>query len=110
MIVLCRRFQFYLVLYGGLCSTPPMAAALAGVIHDRQSAEYEQRHSEDDQYGGFHCDLATAGPNTYRSRFYVVQNEPTVNAQPGAGTLTQRHRQERSLTQRMTDPKIGTAA
>ena len=60
-----------------------MLADLAGVVHDRQSPDYEHRHGEDDQYGGFHCDLATAGPNTYQPRFFVVQNEPTVNAQDG---------------------------
>jgi len=41
--------------------------ALAGVVHDRQSADYEHRHGKDDQYGGFHCDLAAAGPKAYRS-------------------------------------------
>jgi hypothetical protein len=56
-------------------------SALAGIIQNRQNADYEHRHGEDDQYGGFHCDLATAGlPNTYRSRFFVVQNEPAVNS------------------------------
>jgi hypothetical protein len=55
--------------------------ALAGIIQNRQNADYEHRHGEDDQYGGFHCNLATAGlPNTYRSRFFVVQNEPAVNS------------------------------
>ena len=39
-----------------------MLAGLAGVVHDRQGPDYEHRHGEDDQYGGFHCDLATAGP------------------------------------------------
>lgn len=67
--------------YGGDRSAPGVLPALAGVVHDSQSADYEHRHSEDDQYGGFHCDLATAGPNTYRLLFFVVQNEPTVNAQ-----------------------------
>jgi hypothetical protein len=30
--------------------------------------------------GVFIGDLATAGPNTYRPRFFVVQNEPAMNA------------------------------
>jgi hypothetical protein len=28
--------------------------ALAGIIQNRQNADYEHRHGEDDQYGGFH--------------------------------------------------------
>jgi hypothetical protein len=61
--------------------------ALAGVVHDRSGPDYDHRHGEDDQYGGFHCDLATTGPNTCRSRFFVVQNEPTVNEQDGLKRL-----------------------
>jgi hypothetical protein len=62
--------------------------ALAGIIQNRQNADYEHRYGEDDQYGGFHCDLATAGlPNTYRSRFFVVQNEPAVNSVYSPGKL-----------------------
>jgi len=57
--------------------------ALAGVVHDSQSADYEHRYGEDDQYRGFHCDLATAGPKAYRPRFFAVQNEPTVNEPAG---------------------------
>ena len=40
-----------------------MLRALAGIVHDRQSPDHEHRQGEDDQNGGFHCDLATAGPN-----------------------------------------------
>jgi hypothetical protein len=48
-------------------SAPGVLPAFAGVVHDRQSAaDYEYRHSKDNQYGGFHCDLATAGPKAYR--------------------------------------------
>ena len=36
MIVLLGRFELYVIPYGGLCSAPPMAAALAGVVHDCQ--------------------------------------------------------------------------
>lgn len=44
-----------------------MLPALAGVVHDRQSAaDYEHHYREDDQQGGFHCDLATAGPKAYQ--------------------------------------------
>jgi hypothetical protein len=46
-----------------------MLAALAGLVHGRQSADYEYRHSENDQYGGFHCGLATASPNLPILRF-----------------------------------------
>jgi hypothetical protein len=53
-----------------------MLADLAGVVHDRQSPDYEHRHGEDDQYGGFHCGLATAGPNTYRPRFSWFKMNP----------------------------------
>jgi hypothetical protein len=28
--------------------------ALAGVVHDSQSADYEHRYGKADQYGGFH--------------------------------------------------------
>jgi hypothetical protein len=52
---------------GGHRSAPGVLPAFAGVVHDRQSAaDCEYRHSEDNQYGGFHCDLATAGPKAYR--------------------------------------------
>jgi len=58
-----------------------MLADLAGVVHDRQSPDYEHRHGEDDQYGGFHCDLANCGPQHLPTPIFVVQNEPAVNAQ-----------------------------
>jgi hypothetical protein len=62
------RRRFKVVPYGGGRSAPGVLPALAGVVHDRQSAaDYEYRHSEDDQYGGFHCDLAIAGPKAYRT-------------------------------------------
>jgi hypothetical protein len=51
----------YVVPYAGHWSAPLMLAALAGIVHDRQSPD-QHRHAEDDQYGGLHCDLATAGP------------------------------------------------
>ena len=66
---------------------PGVLRALAGVVHGRQSADYEHRHGEDNQYGGFHCDLATAGPNTYRHDFSGFQNEPKMNAQDGIKRL-----------------------
>ena len=50
--------------------------ALAGIVHDRQSAAYEHRHGKDDQYGGFHCDLVTAGPNTYQLDFSWFKMNP----------------------------------
>lgn len=53
-----------------------MLRALAGVVHDRQSPDYEHRQGEDDQYGGFHCDLATAGPNTYQPEFSRFKMNP----------------------------------
>jgi hypothetical protein len=53
--------------YGGHRSAPGVLPAFAGVVHDRQSAaDYEHHYREDDQYGGFHCDLATAGPKAYQ--------------------------------------------
>ena len=79
----CRNstvFGFYGMPYGRHWSAPGVQSALAGVVHDRQSADYEHSHGEDDQYVGFHCDLAAAGPKAYRSRFFVIENEPTVNA------------------------------
>jgi hypothetical protein len=61
------RRRSKVVPYVGGRSAPGVLPALAGVVHDRQSAaDYEYRHSENDQYGGFHCDLATAGPKAYR--------------------------------------------
>jgi hypothetical protein len=71
-----------MVTYSGHRSAPGVLLALAGIVHDRQSGDYEHRHGEDDQKGGFHCDLAAAGPRT--PLFFVVQNEPTVNGQHGA--------------------------
>jgi hypothetical protein len=56
-----RRPRLYVVAYGGHRSAPGVLPALAGVVHDRQNPD-QHRHGEDDQYGGFHCDLATAGP------------------------------------------------
>jgi hypothetical protein len=50
-------------------SAPGVLPALAGGIHDRQSADYEDRRGEENQYGGFHCDLATAGPTPTARRF-----------------------------------------
>jgi hypothetical protein len=44
MIVLRRRFQLYVALYGGLCSAPTMAAAPAGVIHDCQGTDNRERN------------------------------------------------------------------
>jgi hypothetical protein len=61
--------------------------AFTGVVHDRQRADYDYRQGEEDQYGGFHCDLATAGPNTFQRQFLRSQNEPTMNAQDGIERL-----------------------
>jgi hypothetical protein len=44
MIVLRRRFLLYVALFGGLCSAPTMAAALAGVIHDRQGTDNREHN------------------------------------------------------------------
>jgi hypothetical protein len=47
----------------GNWSAPCVMAALAGAVHDRQGAACtEHNHREDDQQGGLHGDLATAGP------------------------------------------------
>jgi len=55
--------------------------ALAGVVHDGQAADYQHHHREDDQHGGFHCGLATAGPKPSPvAEFSPFKNEPAVNA------------------------------
>ena len=60
-----------------------MMAALARVVHNRQgAADPEHNRRENNQQGGLHGDLATAGPpNLPRRRNYRGSNEPTVNAQ-----------------------------
>ena len=62
-------------------STPRVMAALAGVVHDRQTAASHGRSAEDNQQGGLHvrpryCGLAGAS----RSPTYPGPNEPTVDA------------------------------
>ena len=58
MIVLRGRREFYVSRYGGRWSAPSMAAALAGVIHDRQRTDnQEPNRGQDNQNGGFHRDL-----------------------------------------------------
>jgi len=59
-----------------------MTAALAGAVHDRQSAAgYKHNGGENNQQRGSHRDLATAGPpNPYNGQFNVAQNERAVNA------------------------------
>jgi hypothetical protein len=55
-----------------------MLAALAGVVHERQSAaDYEHSNRENYQRGGFHCDLATAWPQHYRPDFSSFKMNPT---------------------------------
>ncbi len=57
-------------------------AALARVVHNRQgAADPEHNRRENNQQGGLHSDLATAGPPNLPSRpNYRSSNEPTVNA------------------------------
>jgi hypothetical protein len=45
-----RRLTFCVVPNGGHRSTPRVIAALAGLVHDRQSAaDYEHDHNKDNQ-------------------------------------------------------------
>ena len=69
LCICCRNDieRYFLLRPLKLRSAPGVLPALADVVHDRQGADYEHRHGKDDQYGGFHCDLATAGPKAYRS-------------------------------------------
>ena len=67
--------SFYVMPYGGHRSTPLVLAALAGVVHDRQSADQQHNCDEDNCQGGLHCDLA---PGTTR-QVSVFQIEPMVN-------------------------------
>ena len=47
-----------MVLYGGHRSAPRVIAALAGFVHDRQSAaDYERNDDNDSYYGSVHCNL-----------------------------------------------------
>ncbi len=59
-----------------------MMAALARVVHNRQgAADPEHNRRENNQQGGLHGDLATAGPPNLPHRpNYRGSNEPTVNA------------------------------
>jgi hypothetical protein len=50
--------------------------ALASIVHGRQGADYEQRHGEYDQYGGFHRDFATAGPKPTNPDFSWFEMNP----------------------------------
>jgi hypothetical protein len=48
----------YAVVHGGRRSAPRVIAALAGLVHDRQSAtDYEYNQDNDSCYGGVHCNL-----------------------------------------------------
>ena len=68
-----------------------LPTALAGVVHDRQSAaDYENNSGEDHQYRGFHCGLANAVPQSLPSRFSAVQNERTVNVRGRSTPLEER--------------------
>jgi hypothetical protein len=66
----------------GIWSAPCVAAALAGVVHDRQrAAGSKQDYREDNQQGGFHYDLALLRvPRTCPVSSYLGSNEPAVNA------------------------------
>jgi hypothetical protein len=57
-------------------------AALARVVHNREgAADPEHNRRENNQQGGLHGDLATAGPpNLPRRPNYRGSNEPTVSA------------------------------
>jgi hypothetical protein len=49
---------FYVMPYGGHWRTPLMLSGLAGVVHDRQSADGQQHNcGEDDQQWSLHRDL-----------------------------------------------------
>jgi hypothetical protein len=48
MIVLRGRFEFYVILHGGLWSASPMAAALAGIVHGCQGTDNHQRNRNED--------------------------------------------------------------
>ena len=57
-----------------------MMAALASVVQDRQGASGHQDNGGDDnQQGGFHRDLATAGPPNPQQPNYRASNERAVN-------------------------------
>jgi hypothetical protein len=73
-------------------------AALARVVHNRQgAADPEHNRRENNQQGGLHGDLATAGPpNLPRRQNYRGSNEPTVNAR---GTVTRHPGPTRSQQQ-----------
>jgi hypothetical protein len=52
------RLGFHVVSHGGHRSAPRVIAALAGLVHDRQSAtDYECNQDNDSCYGGVHCNL-----------------------------------------------------
>ena len=58
-----------------------MLPALAGIVHDRQSAHYQYRQGENDQYGSFHCGPRRCGPQTLPvTEFSSFKNELAVNA------------------------------
>jgi hypothetical protein len=49
-------------------------ATFAGVVHNRQATadpEHNRRH-ENNQQGGFHCDLTIAGPPTYPNYLFQM--------------------------------------
>ncbi len=66
-----------------------MMAALARVVHNRQgAADSDDNRRENNQQGGLHGDLATAGPPNLPSRpIYRSSNEPTVNARHRQATI-----------------------
>jgi hypothetical protein len=78
-----------MVPYRGHRGAPAVLPALAGVVHDRQgAADDEHSHGENDQYGGFHWRPRHRGPQTPTDRqFFMVQNEPAMNAQGGTKRL-----------------------
>jgi hypothetical protein len=58
-----------------------MMAALAGVVHNGQGASgHKHNGGDDNQQGGFHRDLATAGPpNPFKPQINRSSNERAMN-------------------------------
>ena len=56
-------------------------SALARVVHDREGAAgHKHNGGKDNEDGGFHCDLATAGPPTpLIAQINRASHERTVN-------------------------------
>jgi hypothetical protein len=57
-------------------------AALAGVVHNRKAASDREHNSrENNQQGGFHCDLTTAGPAPFfEPNTIIFHFEPGIRA------------------------------